>query len=147
LTDRDREVLENLGACEPGEWMRPMDVGGRDASHHSQTLAKLVARGLAESRPWGGAKRYRINDGGRAELSGVARALPSCKELLGRACRLARDVCTPGDTYAAGTRWRIQTTWRGTFELRAIDENGEPVASRGIRKVARSTFVLEEPGT
>jgi hypothetical protein len=46
LTDRQLDVLEDL-ACH-GEWARPMDIGGRDASHHSITLKALANRGFAE---------------------------------------------------------------------------------------------------
>lgn len=62
LTKRDRETLRDLysqrdnelpGKVEVG-WARPMDVGGRDGSHHSQTLAKLVKKGLAERSVRGG---------------------------------------------------------------------------------------------
>lgn len=45
LTPRDREVLVDLSFIKG--WARPMDVGGRDSSHHSRTLKKLCDRGLA----------------------------------------------------------------------------------------------------
>lgn len=48
LAAHEREVLDNL-RHQVG-WVRPMDVGGKDASHHSRTLAKLVRLGLAERR-------------------------------------------------------------------------------------------------
>jgi len=47
LTPRQSEVLRDLSDT---EFLRPMDVGGRDGSHHSATLAGLVKRGLVERR-------------------------------------------------------------------------------------------------
>ena len=64
MTERDREVLVELPT---DEWVRPMDVGGRDSSHHSATLRKLVHYGLAEQKRHyvgvsGGHWRYRRVD-------------------------------------------------------------------------------------
>lgn len=56
LTDRDLEVLDQLPT---DEYVRPMDVGGRNSSHHSATLAKLVRYGLAEQK-----RHYRGITGG-----------------------------------------------------------------------------------
>lgn len=51
LTDIDKEVLDDLTCWKyDNGWARPMDVGGRDCSHHSRTLAKLVRLGYAEER-------------------------------------------------------------------------------------------------
>ena len=53
LSDREREVLNELcGSVGPRRdgWVTPMWVGGKDASHHSATLAKLTRKGLAERR-------------------------------------------------------------------------------------------------
>lgn len=44
LTEDDRDVL----LCLNTEWLRPMDVGGHDGSHHSRVLAKLARKGLAD---------------------------------------------------------------------------------------------------
>lgn len=87
LTARQARVLEDL--CEwctdnPGRFARPMDVGGRDGSHHSRVLGQLVRRRLVERQPratlvnelmgYGrdSAKArswlYRINDPGRRAL-------------------------------------------------------------------------------
>jgi hypothetical protein len=44
LSERQREVLEDLPSR---RWVRPMDIGGRDASDHSRVLASLVRLGLA----------------------------------------------------------------------------------------------------
>lgn len=47
LTERDREVLRELPT---DEFVRPMDIGGRNSSHHSATLSKLVRYGLVERK-------------------------------------------------------------------------------------------------
>lgn len=48
LSDRQRDVLDSLAVY--GGWARPMDVGARDGSHHSATLAGLAKRGLVERK-------------------------------------------------------------------------------------------------
>ena len=65
LTWRQRDVLECLDAQ---RWLRPMAVGGRDASHHSATLAALVRKGLAERKHRGASTAwlYRITPTGEA---------------------------------------------------------------------------------
>lgn len=35
------------------EWCRPMDIGGKDCSGHSDILKQLVAKGLVERRKRG----------------------------------------------------------------------------------------------
>ena len=45
ISDRQRDVLRSLAAY--GDWAQPMDVGGRDGSHHSATLGQLARHGLA----------------------------------------------------------------------------------------------------
>lgn len=47
MTERERKLLARLDET---EFLRPMDVGGRDGSHHSATLARLARKGLAERR-------------------------------------------------------------------------------------------------
>lgn len=47
MTDRQFRVLRRLNA---ERWMRVMEVGGRDGSHHSATLAQLARAGLAERK-------------------------------------------------------------------------------------------------
>jgi hypothetical protein len=88
LTDREREVLRELAsfarsaAAHPDwhpQWAKPMDVGGRDGSHHSYTLGKLVTKGLAEKRQRGslsnaigggrGSLEYRITEAGKLRCS------------------------------------------------------------------------------
>lgn len=55
LTARDLETLREMDAASwcNREWrkgfVRPMDFGGWNGSHHSKTAQKLVARGLAEA--------------------------------------------------------------------------------------------------
>lgn len=77
LTERDREVLGALAVAKEIRadwkgWLTPMYVGGRDASHHSATLAKLVRRGLAERKERAGFTKssflYRITNAGRVVL-------------------------------------------------------------------------------
>lgn len=46
LTEREREVLKELTA----DWVRPMDIGGRNGSDHSQVLSSLVRKGLVERK-------------------------------------------------------------------------------------------------
>ena len=46
ISDRQRSVLGSLAAN--GSWAQPMDIGGRDGSHHSVTLNQLVRKELAE---------------------------------------------------------------------------------------------------
>jgi len=48
LSERQRAVLDSLAVY--GGWARPMDIGARDGSHHSATLAGLAGRGLAERK-------------------------------------------------------------------------------------------------
>jgi len=50
LTMRERDVLSSLVHQPRSAWLRPMDVGGRDGSHHSATLRQLVAMGLVERK-------------------------------------------------------------------------------------------------
>jgi hypothetical protein len=86
LTDRDIDTLGCLRAASDDAikhdtremrregWVMPMDCGGFNGSHHSYTLAKLAARGLAERYKFGGRRekgscRYRINKAGRAFLA------------------------------------------------------------------------------
>lgn len=47
ITKRQRDVLRDLSVT---EFLRPMDVGGRDGSHHSATLAQLAKLGLVERK-------------------------------------------------------------------------------------------------
>jgi hypothetical protein len=77
VTDKERECLEALRSARImvpkwRGWLTPMFVGGRDASHHSATLGRLVARGLVERKVRGGWLRasylYRITKSGLAAL-------------------------------------------------------------------------------
>jgi hypothetical protein len=83
LTQRDIDTLQELALAgdnmrrlgRADMWVKPMDCGGRNNSHHSRTLTKLAKRGLAEREaPWSlsmvrGSCRYRINDAGITELT------------------------------------------------------------------------------
>lgn len=46
LSERENEVFREL----TDQWVRPMDVGGRDGSDHARILAKLVRMGLVERK-------------------------------------------------------------------------------------------------
>jgi hypothetical protein len=48
LTDKQREVLDSLSGMR--DWAAPMYFGGRDGSHHSDTMRRLVDLGLAERK-------------------------------------------------------------------------------------------------
>ena len=50
MRERDDEVLREMRGR---GWLRPLDVGGADGSHHSRTLARLVKRGQIERRQRG----------------------------------------------------------------------------------------------
>lgn len=82
LSDEEKEVLAEAEyihrrpdqaspRCGGGGWFKPMNVGGRNGSHHSRTLRKLERKGLIESErmTWAGAssrgsRRYRITEPG-----------------------------------------------------------------------------------
>lgn len=79
------EMDEVLAYLRRGEWLRPMDIGGTDGSHHSRTLAKLVKRGLVERRKRNtitnvilnghrGSYVYRITDQGEEFLKSLDEA-------------------------------------------------------------------------
>lgn len=60
LTRRQADTLEllRLATAAAGEsWVRPMDIGGFDGSHHSTTLAQLARMGLARRARRGGHTR------------------------------------------------------------------------------------------
>jgi len=81
LTARDIEVLADLrsandyakGLGQHDGFVRPMDVGGKDSSYHSNTLAKLVHRGFAKRRHYGSNRSYlyRIRKKGRKLLDRI----------------------------------------------------------------------------
>lgn len=52
LTMNQRGVLSSLAQQPRNAWFRPMDIGGRDGSHHSNTLRQLVALGLVERKKY-----------------------------------------------------------------------------------------------
>ena len=72
VAERDRRTLVNLDA---EEWLRPMDLGGSDASYHSASLARLVARGLAERKCRGSDRsfRYRLTAEGQQAAADAVR--------------------------------------------------------------------------
>lgn len=77
--------------------------------------------------------------------------LKECKAIVGRTCRLTREIRTRGgNVYPAGSRWEVCSTWRGRFAIHGIDDAGEvelnerDCIARHVRNVAREDFVLEE---
>lgn len=55
VTPRELEVLRDLAQAvraNPGRRIAPIDLGGRDGSHHSHTLAQLCKKGLATRRKY-----------------------------------------------------------------------------------------------
>lgn len=70
LTEQQTEMLQQ---CAPDEWLRPMDMGGRDGSHHSSTLRTLIRKGLVERKPrtegWRGSYLYRRTPAGNAYIT------------------------------------------------------------------------------
>jgi len=70
LTSYQLETLDTLRVF--GEWARPMDVGGKDGTHHTHTLKSLAKKGLAERKGERfyvrAAYRYRITAEGRRAL-------------------------------------------------------------------------------
>lgn len=66
LTQRQQDVLDSLAGHL--SWLRPMDIGGRDSSHHSQTLAGLAQKDLVERKHRSGSTAwlYRITEAGEA---------------------------------------------------------------------------------
>lgn len=82
LTVREAEVLRLLnsnrnkrntphsrGETEPG-WCRPMDLGGCQQSHHSNTLTRLTRMGFVDTKPYLSSdthsRVYRMSDEGLA---------------------------------------------------------------------------------
>jgi len=76
LTDRDIETLIELEASIRASrrynngFSKPLDIGGTNGSHHSQTLRKLADRGLAVRRKHGGPRErgsclYGITEAGK----------------------------------------------------------------------------------
>lgn len=72
LTENQEDILVDLYQdTEEGEsprWVRPLDIGGRDGSHHSSTLRQLERKGLVESKKRSSGYRdsrlYRISEEG-----------------------------------------------------------------------------------
>ena len=48
ISSRQLDVLDSLAVF--GDWAQPMDIGGRDGSHHSATLSQLACHGLVERK-------------------------------------------------------------------------------------------------
>ncbi len=83
MNDRDAETLLALrgGArlmLDRGEvvgveadWLRPLDVGGKNNSHHSSTLRRLVKKGWAEKKDRGSVAGMRPSNVYRINMNGV----------------------------------------------------------------------------
>lgn len=93
LTNNQREVLTTLEWANhksryPQEWCTPLDLGGFNGSHHSNTLAALAKKGLVQFKQRGaldpsdwesrrkiwrgrGSKCYRITPDGRVALASI----------------------------------------------------------------------------
>lgn len=76
MTDRQFGVLRDL---DDERFMCPMDVGGRDESHHSETLRQCVRRGWAERQTRGSSRsfQYRRTPAGRDAVHARFDALPA----------------------------------------------------------------------
>lgn len=57
MTERELLVLRRL-AAHSSEFVRPMDIGGRDGSYHSAVLARLCKKGFAAREPRGTLTNY-----------------------------------------------------------------------------------------
>lgn len=59
VTERQKELLDTFCYGFDAEtWLRPMDLGGKDSSWHSKTLAQLVKKGLVERKTRGSDRSY-----------------------------------------------------------------------------------------
>lgn len=97
LTDLEIEVLRALhanrhtfntpylrGHKEPG-WCRPKDIGASRHSHHGNTLARLVGKGMVARRQYGDTARkasfmYRISPSGILSLRWHSEALCASRQ-------------------------------------------------------------------
>lgn len=74
IEERDAEVLSALRDMRQLRqgWVKPIDIGGQDCSHHSSTLNRLIKKGLVERKVWGGYMRlnyqYRLKSCTAAEM-------------------------------------------------------------------------------
>lgn len=83
LTARDVDLLDDLvRTCLNHEkngwrhgWAKPLDLGGGDCTHHSQTLKKLWKAGMVERTRGSGGRHYRPTDAGKA-VACLARIFP-----------------------------------------------------------------------
>ncbi|WP_131823277.1 hypothetical protein [Mycobacteroides chelonae] len=80
LTETQHQFLADFYLCgtDEGEWVRPMDIGGRNGSNHSALLSQLERHGFVESRVRStgvrGSKLYRLTASGRSLGAGIAKA-------------------------------------------------------------------------
>jgi hypothetical protein len=73
MTDREADILDSMTF----DWRRPISFGGRDASHHATTAARMVPKGWVERKHfWASLKPhqrspyvYRMTDLGAKALA------------------------------------------------------------------------------
>lgn len=108
LTRREAEVLRLLyqyrdklhtpytrGEAEPG-WCRPHDIGGKQQSHHSNTLRRLVGMGFVLAKPY-------INIDSHAKIYHISESGLAAWDLYAEHERLARQVAEPRAQKKNGT--------------------------------------------
>lgn len=78
-----------------------------------------------------------------------------CRDLLGRIVVLTGTLTRGDRQYEAGTRFRVEKTWRGTFTLDRVDADNQPVylaegpgwhVRESVDRVRRYQFRIEEAG-
>lgn len=80
LTETQHQFLADFYLCgtDENEWVRPMDIGGRNGSNHSALLRQLERHGYVESRVRStgvrGSKLYRLTHSGRLYGASIAKA-------------------------------------------------------------------------
>ena len=73
VTARQKEILDAFRhGFDAKTWLRPMDLGGKDSSWHSKTLAQLVKKGLVERRTRGSNRSYTYRATARGRDAGTA---------------------------------------------------------------------------
>ena len=78
-----------------------------------------------------------------ADCKGCPDCKPRCKDLVGRECKLLRNiqVCS-GAIHMKNSEWAIESTWRGRFTL----VRGRPMMPERIGHCGRTDFELVPRG-
>jgi hypothetical protein len=114
ITDRDRQVLNDLSQT---EWLRLLDIGGTNGSHHGSTVRKLIRYGLAEKRPRGGSIGGMRTTWEYRRVDMVQQAIGFVRQLVGYGCAgVDQDVeattlcgkCAPCEAGAFLDRWGLR---------------------------------------